>query len=73
MKALQQVIATLQDKNTKLQEENRKLKEKLDTMEQKSTQALINSHNPKVERNHLFKTLDTWGPDFSIKFDLYLQ
>ena len=60
MKALQQDIATLQRKNKELQEENRKLKEKLDTMDQKSTKGVINSHISQ-------------GPHFSFKFDIAVK
>jgi len=72
MKALEQVIANLQNNNTELQEENRKLKEKLNAMESKDTKSLI-LKDPHLYRNNLFKTLDTWGPNFNIKFDIVLN
>ena len=72
MKALEQVIASLQNNNTELQEENRKLKEKLNAIESKDTGSFI-LKDPHVYRNNLYKTLDTWGPNFNIKFDIILN
>ena len=72
MKALEQVIANLQNNNTELQEENRKLKEKLNAIESKDTGSFI-LKDPHVYRNNLYKTLDTWGPNFNIKFDIVLN